>query len=227
MSVAQRIISLVWIAVHIALIPFLLTRFTAFNELSSGKQNLLWYVVSTVCLVIINFTFLRRDFDTILDNIGKVFFEILTCYVIIFAFDMIISGLLSMYMSATGADVTFANQNNENIMSQSQQESGMVTACAIFLAPIAEELMFRGGLFGTLRKWNRVVAYIVTIAAFSVYHVWSYAISDPTYWIYALQYIPISFILCRCYERTNTIWGNILFHMSWNAITLSFLNALA
>lgn len=227
MSVPQRIISIVWLAVHIALIPFLLTRIPAFMSLSSGKQNFAWYVISTLGLVIINFTFLRRDFDTMLDSVGKMFFEILQCYIIILAFDMILSGLLSLYVSISGAELTFANQNNQNIVEQSQQDYGMVKASAIFLAPIAEELMFRGGVFGTLRKWNRVVAYVVTIVAFSVYHVWSYAISDPTYWIYALQYVPISFILCRCYERTNSIWGNILFHMSWNAVTLLFLNALA
>ncbi len=42
---------------------------------------------------------------------------------------------------------------------------------------------------------------------FSVYHIWAYAISDASYWIYVIQYLPVAFLLCRCYERCNSIWG--------------------
>ena len=41
--------------------------------------------------------------------------------------------------------------------------------------------------------------------------------------LYALQYVPISYLLCRCYERTNSVWGNILLHMLVNFISLKAL----
>lgn len=227
MTKPQRIITLVWILVHSLLITFLLTKIPGFTALDAGKQNLIWYSISVVSLVIINFTFLRRDFDILIDRPGKVILEILSAYAVILAFDLILSALLSLYMSIDGSTLEIANQNNDAIINQSQKSYGMVKASAVFLAPIAEELLFRAGVFGGLRKYNRVVAYIVSMLLFSLYHVWSYAFNDPTYWVYMLQYIPVSFILCRCYERSNTIWGSILFHMSWNAMTLNILSTMA
>ena len=63
-------------------------------------------------------------------------------------------------------------------------------AALVYLGPLTEELLFRAGLFGTLRHKNRAAAYAVSMLAFSVYHVWGYALDDPGYWIFLLQYLP-------------------------------------
>ena len=44
--------------------------------------------------------------------------------------------------------------------------------------------------------------------------------------LYALQYVPVSYLLCRIYERTNSIWGSILLHMFSNFVALHALTAL-
>lgn len=86
--------------------------------------------------------------------------------------------------------------------------------------------MFRAGIFGYLRRRNRTAAYIVSTLVFSLYHVWAYAIADPVNWIYIIQYIPVSLLLARCYERTNSIWCSIFFHMIVNAISVQALSML-
>lgn len=86
--------------------------------------------------------------------------------------------------------------------------------------------MFRAGIFGTLRRYSRWGAYVVSVLAFSAYHVWGYAISEPSYWIFLIQYVPVSLLLCRVYERTNSIWCSIFFHMLVNCISLNALKAL-
>ena len=86
--------------------------------------------------------------------------------------------------------------------------------------------MFRAAIFGTLRRHNRKAAYIVATLAFSVYHVYGYAVQDSTYWLYILQYIPVSILLCRVYERTNTIWSSIFFHMLINWVSMNALQML-
>ena len=73
---------------------------------------------------------------------------------------------------------------------------------------------------------RRLLAYAVSILVFALYHVWSYALYDPTYWLYLLQYIPAGFVLCRCYERTNSVWCCIFLHMLTNGIALEALSAL-
>ena len=62
---------------------------------------------------------------------------------------------------------------------------------------------------------------------FGLYHVWGYAFADPIYWLYLLQYLPVSWLLCRCYERCNSSWGSIFLHMTLNAVSLSAMNALS
>ena len=41
-----------------------------------------------------------------------------------------------------------------------------------------------------------------------------------------IQYIPVSFLLCRVYERTNTIWSSIFFHMLVNWVSMNALKML-
>ena len=86
--------------------------------------------------------------------------------------------------------------------------------------------MFRAGIFGTLRHYSRWGAYLVATLAFSFYHVWTYALVDPIYWLYFIQYVPVSLLLCRVYERTNSIWGSIFFHMMVNYIAMNALKVL-
>ena len=86
--------------------------------------------------------------------------------------------------------------------------------------------MFRAGIFGGLRGINRLLAYLVCMLLFSVYHVWGYALNDPMAWIYAVQYLPVGYLLCRIYERTDSIWGSILLHMFINFVAFHALTAL-
>ena len=123
-------------------------------------------------------------------------------------------------------EFTSANPNNNAVIDMTTQGFGMVEAMAVFLAPIVEELMFRAGLFGLLRRYNRTWAYIISILAFAFYHVWGYALNDPISWLYLLQYIPVTYLLCRCYERSNSIWGSIMLHMLINFISLRALTLL-
>jgi membrane protease YdiL (CAAX protease family) len=41
-----------------------------------------------------------------------------------------------------------------------------------------------------------------------------------------VQYIPVSILLCYVYERCNTVWGSIFFHMLVNYISINALKAL-
>ena len=87
-------------------------------------------------------------------------------------------------------------------------------------------LLWGAGICGSLRRRSRFAAYAVSALVFSLYHVWGFALADPINWIYIIQYIPVSLLLARCYERTNSIWSSIFFHMTVNAISLQALSML-
>ena len=86
--------------------------------------------------------------------------------------------------------------------------------------------MFRGGVFGLLRRYSRAAAYGASMLLFAVYHIWAFAAGDATAWLYVLQYLPAGFLLARVYEKTDSIWTGIFLHMTVNGVSMLAVSAL-
>ena len=95
----------------------------------------------------------------------------------------------------------------------------------VFMAPIVEEVLFRGLVFGALQRRSRALAWVVSVLAFSLYHVWQDVVEaqSAAMLLYALLYIPASMSFNWCYERSGSIWAPIVYHMLSNAISMSLL----
>ena len=222
MTRGETIAALLYLPLHVWLLPTILYSLPEIAPLSDLTVNIIVYITGAVYMLVFLGRFLRRDFDPFCDHMGYCILQILVCYGMMLAFNLILSGVLTLLLPADSA-----NPNNSAVMEMAGVEYGKTAALAIFLAPLVEEPVFRGAIFGTLRSRNRILAYAVSMLIFALYHVWGYALQDPIYWLYLLQYLPVSWLLCRCYERCNSIWGNIFFHMLVNAISISALNALS
>lgn len=89
-------------------------------------------------------------------------------------------------------------------------------ATLVIIAPIAEETLFRGYLFGKLRKkvptW---AAIVVTSLVFGGLHL---GIVAPLQWNVAFDTFALSIILCSLRLITGNIWAGILLHMLKNGI---------
>jgi membrane protease YdiL (CAAX protease family) len=84
----------------------------------------------------------------------------------------------------------------------------------VFGAGIAEELCFRGLLFGGLReRLPRVPAALVAGAAFGVLHATTGVSAVP-------PLIAFGFIFCLLYEKTGSIVPGMLLHMLNNSVAL-------
>ena len=77
-----------------------------------------------------------------------------------------------------------------------------------------------------LRRRSRLLAYLLSMTVFSIYHVWGYALSDPMSWFYLLQYLPESYLLCRCYEYCDSIWVSLFFHLLTKYVSFQALSLL-
>jgi len=87
-------------------------------------------------------------------------------------------------------------------------------ALIVFLAAIAEEVCFRGMLFGGLReRLPRWAAALVAGGVFGLLHVFTGATAVP-------PLIAFGVILCLLYEKTGSIVPGILLHMLNNSVAL-------
>lgn len=225
MSVRERVMGIVFIAFHSFIIPqaivlvYTLVLEPRGMEVSEAKLNLLVYIISFVfCAVFIN-KFLRTSFSYIFDAPGRFLKTAAVGFGVYIALNLAVTILI---VAISGDLEGFVNPNNAAIDALSEGEWPLMAVMSVLLAPIAEETMFRGALFGTIRTKSRWAAYIVTIAAFAFYHLWPYFILeyDADLWLYLLQYVPASIVFCAVYEKSGTIWCPIVLHMAINGMAM-------
>jgi membrane protease YdiL (CAAX protease family) len=90
----------------------------------------------------------------------------------------------------------------------------------VIIAPIAEEILFRGYLYGKLRKFVPIwVAVFATSLLFGFVH---------GSWNLAFDTFALSVVSCLLRESTGNIWSSILLHMTKNGIAffILFINPL-
>jgi membrane protease YdiL (CAAX protease family) len=88
----------------------------------------------------------------------------------------------------------------------------------VIVAPVCEELFFRGFFFAGLRRrlpfW---AAGSISAVLFGAVHL------GEANWVAALQLTILGLVLAGVYERTNSLWSNIAIHMFNNAIAFTLL----
>lgn len=110
-----------------------------------------------------------------------------------------------------------ATQAQEVGFSNLVQRYEMVLAfiTLVVIAPLAEETLFRGYLYGKLRKavplW---VAIILTSALFGLLH---------GQWNVGLDVFVLSIVMCILRELTGSIWAGVLLHMIKNGLAFFIL----
>ena len=103
--------------------------------------------------------------------------------------------------------------------------AALVFAMSVFLAPLVEEPLFRGAVFGSIYHKNRYAAYAVSTLLFALYHVWQYVAvyGDASYLLYMLNYVPASVALAFAYERSGSIWVPMALLAAINAASMLLL----
>ena len=115
--------------------------------------------------------------------------------------------------------------NDDTIASIADENYRIMWAGAVLLAPLTEETLVRGLVFGNVRRWNRAAAYGAAAAVFAAMHILPYIgdMSALSLCYNILVYGLPSVALCVCYEYAGTIWAPIGLHMIINIIGMSAL----
>jgi membrane protease YdiL (CAAX protease family) len=134
------------------------------------------------------------------------------------------SQLLGNYVSAFiyRIEPNFANVNNEVIYSLVAENFLLMGIGAVILAPIAEELLFRGLVFRILYDRSPPAAHLVSMALFSFIHITGYlGRYEPKLLLLCfIQYLPSAYCLNFAYRHSGTIIAPILTHMLINLAAL-------
>lgn len=127
--------------------------------------------------------------------------------------------LTSILMTAAMALLTFVDfsQAQETGFAQiaTQPEYILAFISLVLVAPFAEEVLFRGYLFGKLRKYTPLwVSILITSALFALVHF---------QWNVAIDVFALSIVLCLLRVVSGSIWPSILLHMLKNGVAFYFL----
>ncbi|MBR3861980.1 MAG: CPBP family intramembrane metalloprotease [Oscillospiraceae bacterium] len=222
MTPTERVLGWIWLPVNTFLLPILAAVYVYANpdQLSDGALNLVTFAVSAVALLLMLHRFWRESFHRMLDRPGRCLGAMLLGGLVNYALSLAVSPVLLLVL-----DGAVDNPNNAALLEIAQQDLGMIRAASIFLAPLVEETLFRGVVFGSLRPKHRVLAYALSTGLFSLLHVWQYILvsADASLLVYALQYIPSGVALAYCYERSGSIWPPIFLHMLLNTVAFTVL----
>ena len=112
------------------------------------------------------------------------------------------------------------NANNAAVKVLMDNRFVLTAICTVIIAPITEETLFRGLLFGQLYKKQPVLGYIVSVFVFAAVHVVSYIgqQSPLSLLISLLQYLPAGLVLSFVYTKAKTLAAPILIHATLNLL---------
>lgn len=218
-----RIAGWVYFPIHVAVLPLTIgvLLMAVLGKLPSDVTcNVLYYLIGLVFTLAVMWRFLHRSYDTMAGSILRCIGMMLAAYGI----DVLLSLVLQLGAGFIGE---LPSPNNDAVTRLAAADHKRMIAVAVLMAPLVEECLFRGVLFGAIRPRSRFWAYVVSIAVFALYHVWQYAFmyQDARLLLSALRYVPVSAALAFCYEQTRSIWPPVFFHMFINAMSLTLVGA--
>jgi membrane protease YdiL (CAAX protease family) len=88
----------------------------------------------------------------------------------------------------------------------------------VILAPITEEILVRGFLYGSLKKqWPKIYAVICTSVLFAMAHL-QFGSGAPLLWVAAIDTFILSLVLIYLRDKTGGLAASIMLHMLKNSL---------
>ena len=117
----------------------------------------------------------------------------------------------------------FANVNDNTVHTLLSQDFYLMAVGTVFLVPVAEELLYRGLVFGSFLMKSPTLAYLVSVPVFCAIHVLPYAGEQalPVLLGCFLQYVPAGICLGWAYHKSGNIFAPILIHAIINALGIA------
>jgi len=216
--VAGFVLAQVIVGLLITLVRTLGVSFEGINEtILSTVLTAVIYVISIV--IVIGLPWLVKKYRTSKAELGLTRYPEWLDLVLAPAGFVVYILLSALFMAFAMSYMTFIDfdQVQETGFSQLGPRFEYILAFVslVVLAPVAEEILFRGYLFGKLQKnvatW---IAILISSAVFAAVHL---------AWNVGIDVFALGIVLCLLRIVSNSLWPSILLHMLKNGIAFYFL----
>ena len=203
-----------WLAVQMLVLPSLISSIAA--PWGSAAVNFCYHLISLLAVTVIFRRYLKQELRNFTAGFKKVLPVIAVSLAVYYVAGEVLLCLI------TAIDPGFRNVNDDSVAVLRQGNLALTAVMTVALAPVSEECLFRGLIFGCARKHSRWAAYAISAAAFGALHVMGYVGSSGALQLLLcfLQYLPAGLVLAAAMEKTNSIVTAMCIHAIINAVSM-------
>jgi len=168
-------------------------------------------IFTTITTLLLALPLFKEEKNIVVEkNIKK----ILITFVLMYVSMLVLNPLIAWLTQSSDS------QNQQLIIDSMRQDPLYVILSAVIMAPIVEEVVFRGVLFRKLRNMNRYVgAIIISSVSFGLMHVLQSILEVNIMDLpFIIVYIVLGLFFVKIYEETGKLSNAILLHFLNNFI---------
>lgn len=214
----EKNIGLVYLVFQYAFLPVLLQLVGQVFSLgdSDTLYNFLYFSINFICVIAIFSKFLKKS----VLRVKRFQQDVLSAAAIGFGAFWLSSSLLHSLTQLFFPE--FVNLNDSSLVNILGEYPVLLFLSTVILAPVAEEVLHRGLIFGWLREKNVWAAYSLSALLFAAIHVVQYiGLYSPLHMLIALvQYLPAGIVFAWAYQRSGCIFAPIAIHAANNLLAI-------
>ena len=186
------------------------------TPLPQTEVNLVFFVVNFTAVALI----FRRYLWAQIRLVPEVFDKVLCFAITGFAAYTAISFLLMQILFAL--DPGFTSVNDVTIQNLVAEDYAIMFFGTVILAPVTEEILFRGLVFRGVYDRSPILAWILSVTLFALVHILGYIGAYPfkTLLLCFLQYLPAGICLAGAYRLSGSLLSPVLIHALVNLLAM-------
>jgi len=209
----------IYLILYISILPLALPLgvMLLFPRLDTAQINFIYFCMNFAATTVIFRKYLLQSLADALRLPGLTLWYALLGYLGSMTLGgLLVSGIIQIYPD-------FVNVNDTAIGSMVEQNLPLMAIGAVILAPVTEELLFRGLIFRGLYDRSPIVAHALSMVLFSLIHVSGYVgMYDWKLLFFCfLQYLIPAYCLNFAYRASGNILAPIVMHMMTNLMAFS------
>lgn len=175
------------------------------------KYQVLVYLATLLPCIFLIFPLLKKEIKI---NFKRLFISI---FIVIFV-GLLLNIIFNLIVTWINGDYV-TSENQSGLDELAIQSKWLFLSMSLLLAPILEEIVFRGTIFHFIRERKGfLIAAIISSVLFGFIHVFSSLLNGNIIdFIYLFLYSALGFIFCVVYESNRSIYACIVVHMLYNA----------